>query len=73
MYLFITFINNEHIIKIHMMPPSFSSPDRDFFASFAPSPEPSPPRTYPHDHDNNVHKITIDLPEAFVESTTDDQ
>lgn len=47
--------------------------DRNFFPSFAPSPEASPPRAYLLDSDAPVHKITIDLPETFVESTTDYQ
>ncbi len=73
MDLFIqNYINND-LLLTNMMAPSFSSPDRNFFPSFAPSPEPSPPKTYPNHNDTNIHKITIDLPEAFVESTTDDQ
>lgn len=55
-----------------MFPPSFSSPDRNFFPSFAPSPEVSPPRGLLLES-GGVQKITIDLPESFVESSTEDQ
>lgn len=55
-----------------MIPPSFSSPDRNFFPSFAPSPEVSPPKGYLGEVEAPVHKITIDLPETFIESTSED-
>jgi hypothetical protein len=55
-----------------MFPADFSSPDRNFYPSFAPSPEASPPRSCLQGY-NAVQKITIDLPETFVESSTDDQ
>lgn len=56
-----------------MFPPSFSSPDRVFYPSFAPSPEVSPPRGLVGEGGGAVQKITIDLPESFVESSTEDQ
>jgi hypothetical protein len=42
------------------------------FPSFAASPSASPPRGHFTGEESQVHKITINLPESFVESTLDE-